>query len=54
VLEALGRSGLQMTVDGRSMSVAEALPVIGAFGLAMNLLAMWLVSIQDREAGAVE
>jgi len=43
----LGRAGLGITVGGHSMSVAESLLVIGAFGLTTSPLAMWLVSIQD-------
>ena len=45
--EALGKAGLGITFNGHLVTLTESLLVIGIFGLVMNLLAMWLVNIQD-------
>lgn len=47
VMARLGDFGLGLTVGGHLMTVAEDLLVIVAFGVIMNVLAMWLVSRQD-------
>jgi ABC-2 type transport system permease protein len=47
VMDKLGNFGLGLTIGGHLVSVTESLVIVGVFGLAMNLLAMWLVSIQD-------
>jgi ABC-2 type transport system permease protein len=47
VMDRLGEFGLGLSVGGHQMTILEDLGVIVAFGLVMNLLAMWLVSLQD-------
>jgi len=47
VADRLGEFGLALTVGGHQMTVLQDLAVIVGFGLVMNLLAMWLVSLQD-------
>lgn len=47
VLDRLGDFGLGITVGGHQMTILEDLLVVIGFGLAMNLLSMWLVGIQE-------
>ncbi|GBD83708.1 inner membrane transport permease YbhR [bacterium BMS3Abin02] len=47
VLDRLPDFGLGIKVFGHAMTVGQDLIVVTVFGVVMNLLAMWLVSIQD-------
>lgn len=47
VMTNLGELGLGLEVGGHLMTVAEDILVIVAFGFALNIVAMWLVSIRD-------
>lgn len=46
-LSRLAASGLALSVAGREISVAVGVAVIAGFGVVMNVLAMWLISIRD-------
>lgn len=43
----LGELGLGIEIGGHLMSVGESVAVVVAFGVVLNLLAMWLVSWKD-------
>ena len=45
--DRLGSLGLGMEVGGHLMTVTEDVLVVIGFGLVMNVLAMWLVSLRD-------
>lgn len=47
VLDRLGEFGLGLQIGNHLMTVPQDLLVILGFGLVMNLLAMWLVSLKD-------
>ncbi len=47
VTDRLGSFGLSLSIGGHQVSILESLAIIGAFGLAMNALAVWLVSLRD-------
>jgi len=47
VLGNLGDYGLGISIGGHQMTVWEDIIIVVGFGLLMNLLAMWLVSMQD-------
>lgn len=43
----LGSFGLAISIGGHQVSLVESLVIITAFGLAVNALAVWLVSLRD-------
>jgi ABC-2 type transport system permease protein len=47
VLSRLSDSGLALSLGGRQVGVAVGIAIIAGFGVVMNLLAMWLISIRD-------
>lgn len=47
VVAGLSESGLALSVAGRDVGVALGIAIVAAFGLTMNALAMWLLSIRD-------
>jgi ABC-2 type transport system permease protein len=47
VVAELSESGLALSVAGRDVGVALGITIVAAFGLVMNVLAMWLISIRD-------
>ncbi|HBY98910.1 MAG TPA: ABC transporter [Chloroflexi bacterium] len=47
VMNRLAEFGLGIAINGHQVTMAQDLAIIAAFGLAMNGLAMWLVSLQD-------
>ena len=47
VVAELSEAGLALSVAGRDVGVGLGIVIVGAFGLAMNILAMWLISIRD-------
>lgn len=47
VLGQLSQSGLALSIGGREVSVALGIAIVAGFGIVMNVLAMWLISIRD-------
>jgi ABC-2 type transport system permease protein len=47
VMDRLGEFGLALTIGDHQVTILESLLVITLFALAMNILAMWLVSLRD-------
>ncbi len=47
VMSRLAESGVALSIGGRQISVALAIAIIATFGVVMNVLAMWLISIRD-------
>jgi len=47
VMERLSESGVALSIGGQQISVALAIGIIAVFGVVMNVLAMWLISIRD-------
>jgi ABC-2 type transport system permease protein len=47
VLAGLSQSGLALSVGGQDISVTLGILIITGFGVVMNVLAMWLISIRD-------
>jgi ABC-2 type transport system permease protein len=47
VMAGLSQSGLGLSVGGQEVSVALGILIITGFGIVMNVLAMWLISIRD-------
>lgn len=47
VVAELSQSGLGLSVGGQEVSVALGILIITGFGIVMNVLAMWLISIRD-------
>jgi hypothetical protein len=47
VMAALSQSGLALSVGGQEVSVVVGILIITGFGIVMNVLAMWLISIRD-------
>lgn len=47
VMENLGDLGLGLQIGDHLMTVAQDIAIIVLFGVALNLIAMWLVSIRD-------
>jgi ABC-2 type transport system permease protein len=47
VMAGLSQSGLALSVGGRDVSVTLGILIITGFGVVMNVLAMWLISIRD-------
>jgi ABC-2 type transport system permease protein len=45
--EAFGQAGLGITIGDHVVTLTQSLLVVAVFGLLMNAIAMWLVSIQD-------
>jgi ABC-2 type transport system permease protein len=47
VMAMLSQSGLGLSVGGQEVSVTLGILIITGFGVVMNMLAMWLISIRD-------
>jgi ABC-2 type transport system permease protein len=47
VVDRLSESGLALSIGGHEVSVALGIAIISGFGIMMNVLAMWLISIRD-------
>ena len=47
VMGRLSESGVALSIAGQPIGVGLAVTIIAVFGVAMNLLAMWLISIRD-------
>jgi ABC-2 type transport system permease protein len=47
VMDRLSESGLGLSIAGHEVSVALGIAIVTAFGVVMNVLAMWLISIRD-------
>jgi ABC-2 type transport system permease protein len=47
LLAQLSESGLALSVGGRQVGVIAGIAIVAGFGLVMNVLAMWLISIRD-------
>jgi ABC-2 type transport system permease protein len=47
VVDRLSESGLALSIGGHEVSVALGIAIISGFGIMMNMLAMWLISIRD-------
>jgi ABC-2 type transport system permease protein len=47
VVDRLSESGLALSIGGHEVSVALGIAIISSFGIMMNVLAMWLISIRD-------
>ncbi len=47
VLGRLSESGLALSLGGQQVGVAADIAIVAGFGIAMNVLAMWLISIRD-------
>lgn len=47
VMNNLGNLGLGLQIGDHLMTVGEDIAIIVAFGLVLNLVAMWMVSIKD-------
>jgi ABC-2 type transport system permease protein len=47
VMDRLAESGVALSIGGQQISVALAIGIIAGFGVVMNVLAMWLISIRD-------
>jgi ABC-2 type transport system permease protein len=47
MMDRLSESGLALSIGGHEVSVALGIVIITSFGVVMNVLAMWLISIRD-------
>jgi ABC-2 type transport system permease protein len=47
MVDRLSESGLALSIGGQEVSVALGIVIITSFGIVMNVLAMWLISIRD-------
>jgi ABC-2 type transport system permease protein len=47
MVDRLSESGLALSIGGQEVSVALGIVIITGFGIVMNVLAMWLISIRD-------
>ncbi|HEX6255555.1 MAG TPA: ABC transporter permease [Euzebyales bacterium] len=47
LLAQLSESGLALSVGGRQVGVVAGIAIVAGFGIVMNVLAMWLISIRD-------
>jgi ABC-2 type transport system permease protein len=47
LLARLSESGLALSVGGRQVGVVAGIAIVAGFGIVMNILAMWLISIRD-------
>jgi ABC-2 type transport system permease protein len=47
VVDRLSESGLALSIGGHEVSIALGIAIISGFGIMMNVLAMWLISIRD-------
>jgi ABC-2 type transport system permease protein len=47
VMGRLSESGLALSIGGHEVSIALGVAIVTGFGIVMNVLAMWLISIRD-------
>ncbi len=47
VMSRLSESGVALSIGGQQISVAVAVAIVTGFGIVMNVVAMWLISIRD-------